>query len=359
MTVVAPHEDGEPTTSLDGPVRVERRFERGRAARSRRPARRAPHRRAGRAPAARDVPLRRPVVDPRPRHRPGRDAARRRRRGRDDAPRRRRLDGRRRASPRCTASPPRPRSRAPAWTSCAGSISRLADRVIVHEPAFTAAVPGATVVPHGIETTPTPRARRRARAPRPRPRSPSCASASSRRTRASSPRSPPRGVAGPDVELVVAGGEHPRLREAGDTYLAELRAAHPHARVHRPRARRAGRRLVRRRRPRALPLPQPVSASGALALALAHGTPLLMSAQMARDHRRRAARSSASSRAGRARRAPARARRATPAPWQRCARPPADLGRDRTWAAVARRHLEIYEEVGDADGAAGRRLRAA
>ena len=217
-------------------------------------------------------------------------------------------------------------------------------------------MPGATVVPHGIETTPTPdRAAARDRleldrftvlcfgfvAP----------------YKGLEPALEAAGIAGSSVELVVAGGEHPRLRESGDAYLAELAAAHPHARFtgHVPDAAVADWFAAA---DLALFLyPQPVSASGALALALAHGTPFLMSPQMAATTGAppRVVAPTAADELG----ATLRGLAADPDGVAALRTVSADMRSDRLWPTVARRHLDIYEEVGDADRASGGRLRAA
>ena len=352
VTVVAPFADREPTTSSDGPVRVERRFSRGAAAVS-------SGLRAARATGAPAIHLQHETfLYGGPSHVPGLVTG---------------LATLRRSDPGAVVTMHHVvdgssvdagftalhRVGAPAVVARTGlevvreSIRRLADAVIVHEPAFTSAVPGATVVPHGIETTPTP------------PRE-------AARERLGLDRftvlcfgfvAPYKGLetaleagrdAGPDVELVVAGGEHPRLRESGDPYLADLRAAHPHARF-------TGRvpdgEVADWFAGADLALflyPQPVSSSGGLALALAHGTPVLLSPQLART-------------------TGAAERLVAPDPLgpelRRLAAEPdevgalraaaADLGSDRTWPAVARRHLAIYEGVSRADRGARRRLRAA
>ncbi len=50
---------------------------------------------------------------------------------------------------------------------------------------------------------------------------------------------------------------------------------------------------------------------------------------------------------------------AQPAQQQRMREAAAGLARERTWPAVAARHLELYEEVQRGDSTARRRLRAA
>ncbi|MGH2986694.1 MAG: glycosyltransferase [Solirubrobacterales bacterium] len=238
-----------------------------------------------------------------------------------------------------------------------GAIRRSAERVIVHEPSFAPMVGGAEVVPHGLETSPViPREQARAELGLERPLTALCFGF----------LAPYKGLelaleaaaaAGDAVELVVAGGDHPRLAER-DSYAEELRrdwagAARFVGHVPEPDVGRwfsaADLALFM--------YPRPFSSSGALALALAHETAPLLSPALAR-----------SIDAPDALTAPADARRLA----RRLSRFAADLGEleplreaacelagDRSWPAVARRHLEIYEEVEDADGAADGLLRAA
>jgi glycosyltransferase involved in cell wall biosynthesis len=355
VTVVAPFEDGEPEVARDGRVRVERRFGRGPGALPR-------ALRAARETGAPAVHLQHETfLYGGPSSVPGlvTGLAGLRRDGAAGVVTMHHVVDAQTVDRRFTALH---RVAAPAAVARAGldvvrtSIRRLADRVIVHEPAFTRAVPGATVVPHGIETTPTPpRAEARERlgldrftvlcfgfvAP----------------YKGLEPALDAARLAGGQVELVVAGGEHPRLAGSGDRYLDELRAAHPHARF-------TGRvpdaEVADWFAAADLALflyPQPVSASGALALALAHGTPVAMSPQMGET--------TGAPRAVVVPTDPAplaqelRRLAATPAAVDVLRTAAADLRADRTWPAVARRHLGIYEEVGDADRAAGGRLRAA
>jgi glycosyltransferase involved in cell wall biosynthesis len=258
------------------------------------------------------------------------------------------------------------RVRAPASVARAGlaavqgAIRRLAGGVIVHEPAFAEVVRGACVVPHGVERVDEPIDRTGARA----------------RLGLDDGRltvlcfgfvAPYKGLeqalaaaalAPAAVELVVAGGEHPRLAAGGDRYAAELCERHAgHSRftgfvpdddVHDWFA----------AADLALFLhPQPVSSSGALALALAHGTPFLASAALAGSAgapEAVVAPDGAAALAARLReldsdRAQLDDLRAA------CAA----MAADRAWPRVARRHLELYEEVSDAHRRAGWRLRAA
>ncbi|MEZ5122577.1 MAG: glycosyltransferase [Solirubrobacterales bacterium] len=222
------------------------------------------------------------------------------------------------------------------------SVRRQADAVVVHEPAFAAAVPGATVVPHGIEVAAATEraAARRALGVRDDRLTVLCfgfvAPYKGLETALDAARH-----AGDAVQVVVAGGPHPRV---GDAYAAGLRREHgDHARF-------TG------RVPDAdvaawfaaadvalFAYPQPVSSSGALALALAHGTPVLLSPE-ARGVR---------GRAGAARRRAIRGRWpgpcarwwATARGWARLAATARTMAADREWPAVARRHLELYARV--------------
>ena len=106
------------------------------------------------------------------------------------------------------------------------------------------------------------------------------------------------------------------------------------------------------------PYPKPFASSGALALALAHGTPVLLSAALARcigaptvlmvptdpqalgDRLRQLATERDAGELDELR------------TWTRT------LAAGRTWDAVGLRHAELYQEVTDAHRAARRRLRA-
>ncbi|MGH8637843.1 MAG: glycosyltransferase, partial [Burkholderiales bacterium] len=180
------------------------------------------------------------------------------------------------------------RVRVPARVARAGlggvqaTISRLAGAAIVHEPAFAPHLRDAVIVPHGIERVQSP--------PRDAARS---RLGLSRRlvVLCFGYLAPYKGLeaaleaarrSNDTIELVVAGGEHPRL--AGrDRYAAELEARFGDV------ARFTGY-VAEADVPfwfaaadvALLPYPRPFSSSGALALALAHGTPLLLSEQLAR-----------------------------------------------------------------------------
>ena len=222
------------------------------------------------------------------------------------------------------------------------TIAALADTVVVHEPSFARVVPGAEVVPHGVEV---PERGDRAA------------------TRAALGvkgfcvlcfgfLAPYKGLeaalgaarlAGEDVELVIAGGEHPRL--AGDGYADALRAAAPaNVRFTGYVADADVARWFAAADVALLPYPQPFASSGPLALALAHGTPVLLSEALAgtagapdelavpTDPAAVAARLDALA-ADRGERERLRAAAAT-------------LAAGRSWPEVARRHLDFYGSPG-------------
>ena len=223
-----------------------------------------------------------------------------------------------------------------------GTIRRLADRVIVHEPAFADAVRGATVVPHGVaRPEPLTRADARVRLGCEDKRLTVLCFGFVAPYKGLEPALDAAATLADDVLLVVAGGEHPRLAAAGDPYGERLRATHPHARFtgYVPDAE-VGAWFVAADVALFL-YPRPVSTSGGLALAFAHRTPVLLSPELAatvsapaalvapRDTRELAARLAALA-AGR------------PSSLAALRTAVDELGRDRSWPAVARRHLEIY-----------------
>ena len=224
------------------------------------------------------------------------------------------------------------------------TIAALADTVVVHEPSFARVVPGAEVVPHGDRGRPS------AATARPRaPRSASTASASS----ASASSRPYKGLeaalgaarlAGEDVELVIAGGEHPRL--AGDGYAR--RAARRGAAPTRASAGYVADADVARWFAAAdvalLPYPRPFASSGPLALALAHGTPVLLSDALAGTRRRAGRAAVPTDPAAIAARLDALA--ADRADRERLRAAAATLAAGRSWPEVARRHLDLYRSPG-------------
>jgi glycosyltransferase involved in cell wall biosynthesis len=223
--------------------------------------------------------------------------------------------------------------------------------VIVHEPGFVPTVPGARVIPHGLESgvsTP-PQAEAAARFGLEGRFTALCFGF----------LAPYKGletaleaaaIAGDPVQLVVAGGEHPRLAER-ESYADELRDRYgEHARF-------TG------RVPEAdvpwwfaaadlalFMYPRPHASSGALALALAHGTPPLVSPALARSIQAPTAlEAPADSRLLAARLSALASKPARLDPLRAAAR---SLTRSRSWSEVAARHLEIYEEVTNVHGAA-------
>jgi glycosyltransferase involved in cell wall biosynthesis len=254
------------------------------------------------------------------------------------------------------------RGRGPVWLNRAGiaSVQRLvrglAARVVVHEPAFAEVLRGARVIQMGVETAATVDRDRARRALdldgaglvalcfgflSPYKRLEIALEAAER--------------AGAGVLLVVAGGEHPRLapREAYGERLRE---------------RFGGARFTGRVPDAAVAswfaaadvalflYERPVSSSGPLALAMAYGTPVLLSTQLgealgappemttppdpeALGARLRALADGSESleplRAG--------VRR---------------MAEGRSWDDVARRHLDVYREVGDRDRVRRRLARA-
>lgn len=235
-----------------------------------------------------------------------------------------------------------------------GYLARRVHRTIVHEAAFARLVPGARVIHHGVETA-EPVDREHAR----------------RSLGVEDERlvvlcfgfvAPYKGVetalaaaelAGRDVELVVAGGPHPRLAD-GEDYLAALAARHPGVRFTGYVPDQDVARWHRAADVALLCYPRPHASSGALALALAHGTPLLLGEPVARcvaapdelevprdpsaiaERLRRLA-----SHRGTRERLRASTRR---------------FATGRSWPQVARQHLDLYEEMLRAPHAADRTL---
>jgi glycosyltransferase involved in cell wall biosynthesis len=241
--------------------------------------------------------------------------------------------------------------------SVQGAIRRLADAIVVHEPAFARVVPEAVVVPHGVGAEVTPD-REGARA---------ALGLDDRLTvLCFGYLAPYKGLervleaaalVRDDVHVVVAGGEHPRLAEAGDDYAARLRHRHgAHATFtgHVPDGdvdtwfAAADAALF--------PYPRPFATSGPLALALGHATPVLLSPPLAACIGAPAdavvplgaEAMAASLRAFAADRSRLDAARVAGR----------ELAAGRAWPAVADRHLELYREVIHAPRAARRRLRA-
>jgi glycosyltransferase involved in cell wall biosynthesis len=220
------------------------------------------------------------------------------------------------------------------------TISALADTVVVHEPSFASVVRGAEVVPHGIEV-PEPVDRASVRAALDIPERNLCAMCFGF-------IAPYKGLeaalgaarlAGENVELVIAGGEHPRL--VGDGYVDALHEAAP------PNARFSGyvpdedvARWFAAADVVLLPYPRPFASSGPLALALAHGTPVLMSEALARTVGAPDVLAVPTDPAASAARLDVLA--ADPGERERLRDAASTLAAGRTWPEVARRHLDLY-----------------
>ncbi len=238
------------------------------------------------------------------------------------------------------------------------SVPALAAATVVHEQPFARVVPGAVVVPHGVDTVAAP--------------SPERARQAKKELGLAADRlsvlcfgflAPYKGLEAalqaaalaPEVELVVAGGSHPRLAEH-DGYAEDLRRRYgavarftgyvPDAEV--PALFEAADLLL-------LPYPAAFATSGPLALALGFGTPVLCSEALGNcvgappslqtnvqpaalaAHLRQLARD--------------------PARREELAHATRALTVGRRWDAVARRHIALYEEVTHAHRPLGRRVR--
>lgn len=245
------------------------------------------------------------------------------------------------------------RIRVPAWAARSAiravqqAIPRLADAVIVHEAAFRDAVPEALVVPHGTEMVP--------------PRTEPVAQLRKRLDLRDDALvalcfgflAPYKGLetaleaaeaAGSKVQVVVAGGPHPRLAAQGDDYADRLQARWGHA------ARFTGyvpdgqvTDLFRAADVALLCYPEPHASSGPLALALAHGTPVLLSERLAATVAAREVLAVPPDPMAWAARLSALADDDAALDATRAAT--AALADGRAWPAVAARHIELYEEV--------------
>jgi glycosyltransferase involved in cell wall biosynthesis len=228
-------------------------------------------------------------------------------------------------------------------TTLQRSISRRAGACIVHERRFAHSVPGAVVIPHGVEEACTD-SRHDAR----------------RHLGIDGDRlvvlcfgfvAPYKGlelaldaarIAEADVQLVVAGGEHPRL--AGrDGYAAGLRSAHSHARFTGYVPDGEVGLWFRAADVALLTHPKPHGSSGALALAIANGTPLLMSKGMADTTGAPDDLIAPGDPTALADRLRVLAENESERDALRIAGAP--LGLERSWHDVADAHLALYEEV--------------
>jgi glycosyltransferase involved in cell wall biosynthesis len=237
-------------------------------------------------------------------------------------------------------------------TAIQSSLAKLASRVVVHERSFADVIPGATAIPHGIEEGD--------RVARDGARS-ALGLENSFVALAFGFVAPYKGLdaaleaaelARPEVELVVAGGSHPRLK-GRDPYAEDLRSKWDET------ARFTGyvddadipnwfsaADVV------LLPYPRPHASSGALALAIGYGTPFLVSPELGGsiDAPAEAICSSAPQDLAARLRQLARDATARSLLGEACR----SMSVGRTWPAVARRHLDIYEEVLSGEGTRSR-----
>jgi glycosyltransferase involved in cell wall biosynthesis len=246
------------------------------------------------------------------------------------------------------------------------AVPRLADATIVHERPFTRFVRGARVVPHGVERAPEASADVRAAARQafelPDDRLVVLCFGFVAPYKGLEVALDAAALAGREVLLVVAGGEHPRLAAQGDGYMSELRGRYDgHARFTGfvPDADVAG--WFQAADIAVFPYPEPHASSGAFALALAHGTPTLVSPRLADACGVGADASCPLDAVELAERL--RSLAADPQLLDRMRAATTALAADRSWHEVALAHRsiysEVYEEVERANGSARRRLRAA
>jgi glycosyltransferase involved in cell wall biosynthesis len=238
------------------------------------------------------------------------------------------------------------------------SVPALAAATVVHEQPFAQVVPGAVVVPHGVDTVATP--------------SPERARQAKKELGLAADRlsvlcfgflAPYKGLEAalqaaalaPEVDLVVAGGSHPRLAPH-DGYAEDLRRRYgavarftgyvPDAQV---------RALFEAADLLLLPYPTAFAASGPLALALGFGTPVLCSEALGNCVGAPPSLQTSVQPAALATRLRELARE--PARREELASATRALTVGRRWDAVARRHIALYEEVTHAHRALGRRVR--
>jgi glycosyltransferase involved in cell wall biosynthesis len=234
------------------------------------------------------------------------------------------------------------------------TIGRLARRVIVHERKFASLVRGAAVVPHGVEGL-EPEADVAVEAGDDGRLTALCFGF----------LAPYKGLelaleaaslARDDVRLLIVGGEHPRLIDGGERYGDSLRARWGDVGEFAGYVEDAELPHWFALADLALFLyPRPFATSGALALAVAHGLPALLSPTLAELVGAPAELVAPTD-------APALAERLRGLAAERAALEPlrrrsAELTRDRSWGAVAKRHGEIYGEVSRAERSARRTLR--
>lgn len=244
-----------------------------------------------------------------------------------------------------------PRAARAAIAGLQGAVSGLARATIVHERSFAALVHRARPVPHGIQPTPAtaPEAATEARP--------------SLTVVCFGFIAPYKGLevalgaaelAGPEVRMVVAGAEHPRMEGSGYAeglrrrwgHVAEFTGYVPAGEVGA---------LMGRAGVVLLPYPRPFASSGAMATALGHAAPVLASPALAASAGLPAGLVAPDDPASLARRLRALAR--DPAARRELSALSQEVARGRTWPEVAATHLAIYEEVSRAKRRAGRAIR--
>ena len=238
------------------------------------------------------------------------------------------------------------------------SVPALAAATVVHEQPFARVVPGAVVVPHGVESVAHP--------------SPERARQAKKEVGLTADRltvlcfgflAPYKGLEAalqaaalaPEVELVVAGGSHPRLAQS-DGYAEDLWSRYgavarftgyvPDAQVHA---------LFEAADLLLLPYPAAFATSGPLALALGFGTPVLCSEALGECIGAPPSLQTKVEPAALA--AHLRELARNPARREELASATRALTVGRRWDAVARRHIALYEEVTHAHRPLGRRVR--
>jgi glycosyltransferase involved in cell wall biosynthesis len=232
------------------------------------------------------------------------------------------------------------------------AIGALPDAAIVHEPLFAEHLPGAIVIPHGVERVErADRADSRARLGLADDRLVVLCFGFVAPYKGLELACEAADLAADEVQLVVAGGEHPRHPDT--SYASRLHS-------------RFGRHVrftgfvpeddlpawFAAADVALLPYPRPHASSGALALALAHGTPVLLSPALARAVDAPAALAAPDDAEGLAERLHLLA--AEPSNLELIRWASEHLARGRSWPEVARRHLDLYREVIDARGAPAR-----
>jgi glycosyltransferase involved in cell wall biosynthesis len=239
------------------------------------------------------------------------------------------------------------------------TVQALSAATVVHERAFAQVIPDSVVMPLGIDVTGTTRSDTARNAKH------ALGLQTDRLTAMCFGfLSPYKGyelaldaaeLAGDSVEMLVAGGAHPRL-DGHDGYAEDLRRRYGHV------ARFVG--YVEERDVATyfqaadvllLPYPAPFASSGPLAQALGFGTPILCSEALARCVDAPSTLAAPSGTQGWAKRLVELA--SDPHELEAQRSETGRLAAGRTWSEVARRHIEMYEEVIDARRIAGRRVR--